>query len=136
MALIGLLVVVAAGFLVKTVTGHSTSSTKPGSSSSQGMAGNNGKYSVKPLSTLPPEAKQTYTLIQHHGPFPNRQDGVVFENRENRLPRESSGYYHEYTVATPGSSDRGTRRLITGNAKELYYTDNHYGSFSMVDPSK
>lgn len=135
MALIGLIVVVAAGFLVKNLTGHHSTPGKAGSSVSQSVAAN-GKYAVKPLSALPPEAKQTWALIQHNGPFPNRQDGVVFENRESRLPSEPSGYYHEYTVATPGSADRGTRRLITGHAKELYYTDDHYGSFASVDPSK
>lgn len=89
---------------------------------------------VKELSALPPEATQTYRLIQTHGPFPYEpKDGSTFGNREGELPDEPPGYYHEYTVPTPGSSDRGARRLITGSHHELYYTGDHYASFVVVD---
>src|SRR5262249_16743478 len=44
---------------------------------------------------LPPQARQTLALIAQGGPFPYRQDGQVFQNRERRLPRQPSGYYHE-----------------------------------------
>jgi ribonuclease T1 len=57
----------------------------------------------------------------------------VFENRERLLPDERSGYYHEYTVPTPGESDRGARRIITGSAGELYWTDDHYRTFERVE---
>lgn len=141
MALIGLIVVVAAAFLVRTVTGHDPSGL--GSSQSAGAAANQNvpgakesRLAVKPLSTLPAEAKQTWQLIVRNGPFGNRQDGVVFENREHRLPAKASGYYHEYTVSTPGAADRGARRLITGSSKELYYTDDHYASFAVIDTSR
>jgi ribonuclease T1 len=83
---------------------------------------------------LPPEAHDTMRLIARNGPFPYRQDGVVFENRERLLPARPSGYYHEYTVKTPGSPDRGARRLIRGGQNELYYTDDHYDSFRRVTP--
>ncbi|MFD1050027.1 ribonuclease domain-containing protein, partial [Kibdelosporangium lantanae] len=89
-----------------------------------------------PLSTLPREAKNTWQLIQKGGPFPSNRDGVVFENREKLLPAKANGYYHEYTVITPGSQDRGERRLIYGGQKELYYTGDHYKSFVQVDPAK
>jgi guanyl-specific ribonuclease Sa len=80
---------------------------------------------------LPPEARQTLALIASGGPFPHRQDGVVFGNYEHLLPEEPRGYYHEYTVETPGAHDRGARRIITGgNPPEMYYyTDDHYRSF-------
>ncbi len=80
---------------------------------------------------LPPEAKTTLALIQSNGPFPHRQDNVIFQNREQRLPRKTRGYYHEYTVETPGLNHRGARRIITGgNPVEIYYyTDDHYDSF-------
>ena len=83
---------------------------------------------------LPKEARTTITLILQGGPFPYSQDGVVFQNRERVLPRKASGYYHEYTVITPGSSDRGARRIITGEGGEFYYTDDHYASFRQVTP--
>lgn len=81
---------------------------------------------------LPPEARQTIALIQGGGPFPYRKDGTIFGNREKRLPLASSGYYREYTVPTPGSRDRGARRIVTGQPQEYYYTRDHYRSFSKV----
>jgi ribonuclease T1 len=73
--------------------------------------------------------QQTLALIDAGGPFPYRQDGTVFSNHEGLLPAEPHGYYHEYTVPTPGSPDRGARRLVTGAESEAYYTDDHYRSF-------
>jgi len=83
---------------------------------------------------LPPQARQTLALIAQGGPFPYRQDGQVFQNRERRLPRHTSGYYHEYTVETPGSDDRGAQRIITGAAGEIFYTADHYATFVQVLP--
>jgi len=91
---------------------------------------------VRPLSALPPEAAHTWELIQKGGPFPYSRDGIVFGNREGILPRKPSGYYHEYTVPTPGSPDRGARRLVTGEGGEVYYTADHYASFVVVDPRR
>ncbi|MEO8627271.1 MAG: ribonuclease domain-containing protein [Betaproteobacteria bacterium] len=78
------------------------------------------------LASLPPEARATIGLIVSGGPFPYRKDGSVFSNRERRLPRKPYGYYHEYTVPTPGSRDRAARRIISGQPGELYYTYDHY----------
>jgi ribonuclease T1 len=84
------------------------------------------------LSNLPVQAQQTWQLIERHGPYPYAQDGVVFGNLEKQLPSMPRGFYHEYTVTTPGSDDRGARRLITGQGGQLYYTADHYASFVMV----
>ncbi|MFT2017516.1 ribonuclease domain-containing protein [Streptomyces sp. 796.1] len=82
---------------------------------------------------LPSQAHDTLRLIDRGGPFPYPQDGTVFQNRENLLPKQSRGYYHEYTVKTPGSSDRGARRIVTGERnQEDYYTSDHYRSFKLV----
>lgn len=81
---------------------------------------------------LPREAQNTIKLIDKGGPFPYSRDGVEFQNRERLLPRKDRGYYHEYTVITPGSDDRGARRIIAGENGELYYTDDHYDSFKEV----
>lgn len=80
---------------------------------------------------LPPQARETLRLIAQGGPFPYRQDGGVFGNREGRLPRQPSGYYREYTVDTPGLGHRGARRIVTGGQppREYYYTEDHYESF-------
>lgn len=83
---------------------------------------------------LPSQAYDTLRLIQQGGPYPYSQDGSVFQNRERVLPRQSSGYYHEYTVKTPGSSTRGARRIVTGQRNEEdYYTADHYATFDLVD---
>ncbi len=83
-------------------------------------------------SQLPREARQTLALIDKGGPFPYRQDGQTFQNRERLLPARPDGYYREYTVETPGSDDRGARRIVTGRGGEVYYTDDHYASFKWV----
>lgn len=83
---------------------------------------------------LPAQAYDTLDLIDQGGPFPYSQDGVVFQNREHVLPAQSSGYYHEYTVITPGSPTRGARRIVTGQrAQEDYYTSDHYSTFDLID---
>ncbi|MGW1093466.1 ribonuclease domain-containing protein [Streptomyces sp. NPDC002596] len=85
-------------------------------------------------SDLPSQAHDTLDLIEAGGPFPYSQDGVVFQNREGVLPSRSTGYYHEYTVITPGSPTRGARRIVTGEAsQEDYYTADHYATFDLVD---
>lgn len=86
------------------------------------------------LSALPPEAVHTVDLIHAGGPFPYDRDGILFENREELLADEASGDYHEYTVPTPGASDRGARRIIEGSGGELYWTDDHYRSFERISP--
>ncbi|MFI9050945.1 ribonuclease [Streptomyces sp. NPDC053427] len=87
-------------------------------------------------SKLPSQAHDTLDLIEKGGPFPYPKDGTVFDNREGILPSQSTGYYHEYTVITPGSPDRGARRIVAGEKKdEDYYTADHYESFDLVDRS-
>ncbi|GGM40509.1 hypothetical protein GCM10012275_09330 [Longimycelium tulufanense] len=85
------------------------------------------------LSSLPPEATDTVRLIQRGGPFPYPRDGTVFGNREGLLPGCPGGYYHEYTVKTPGSATRGARRIVTGHRGEYFYTPDHYRSFVLVN---
>ncbi|MEU9125398.1 ribonuclease domain-containing protein [Streptomyces sp. NPDC048506] len=85
-------------------------------------------------SKLPSQAHDTLDLIAKGGPFPYPKDGTVFDNREGVLPAQSTGYYHEYTVITPGSPDRGARRIVAGEQQdEDYYTADHYRTFDLVD---
>ncbi|MEZ5564265.1 MAG: ribonuclease domain-containing protein [Gammaproteobacteria bacterium] len=92
----------------------------------------------KAANRLPAEAQAVIRLIAQGGPFPYRQDGTVFQNREGRLPEMVRGYYREYTVPTPGARDRGARRLITGGTppQVWYYTADHYGSFHKLNPEE
>lgn len=86
------------------------------------------------LADLPPEAAATLTLIRRGGPFPHDRDGTVFFNREKLLPEAPRGSYREYTVPTPGLDHRGTRRIVAHRAGSYYYTDDHYRSFSRIEP--
>ncbi|MFM1992090.1 MAG: hypothetical protein RJA99_5047 [Pseudomonadota bacterium] len=88
------------------------------------------------LAELPREARETLALIRAGGPYPYDKDGTVFGNRERLLPRQPRGYYTEYTVRTPGSRDRGARRIVAGGdprtSGEYWYTDDHYRSFRRI----
>ena len=89
------------------------------------------------VAELPPQGRQTYALIGKGGPFPYDKDGTVFGNRERLLPAQKRGYYREYTVRTPGSRDRGARRIVCGGQQPrtpdvCYYTDDHYASFRRI----
>ena len=88
------------------------------------------------ISQLPPEARQTLVLIRQGGPFPYARDAAVFGNYEGLLPEKNRGYYHEFTVPTSRSRNRGARRLVAGGPKNrpnnYYYTDDHYRSFRRI----
>ncbi|MEU0498740.1 ribonuclease domain-containing protein [Mycobacterium sp. NPDC006124] len=121
-ALIAVAAAVAWVFLPSTATTESTPAGMP----------------VCPLSTLPREAAETVRAVHSAGPFPSpRNDGVVFGNREGHLPAQARGYYREYTVLTPGATNRSTRRIVTGGSpvtdpREYFYTADHYDSFCLV----
>ncbi len=128
--------------LVWWLTQHGGDTTDPGSrapsdgSTYAGTASGVDPESGLPYvaaSDLPPEAGETLDLIDAGGPFPYGRDGVVFENRERILPAEQRGYYHEYTVPTPGEDDRGARRIVTGDEGQYYWTEDHYASFERID---
>jgi ribonuclease T1 len=81
------------------------------------------------------EIARVLALVEAGGPFPHDQDGTTFSNREGLLPPQPEGYYKEYTCETPGSDDRGARRLVIGSGGETYYTADHYESFTQIDPA-
>lgn len=85
---------------------------------------------------LPNEAQQTLQRIEAGGPYPYAKDGSRFGNYERILPRRPRGYYREYTVARPGSRNRGAKRIVCGGeqraANDCYYTEDHYNSFKRI----
>jgi ribonuclease T1 len=95
-----------------------------------------GYFDVIAVSDLPKQAQVTLLLIKRGGPFPYAQDGAIFGNYEGVLPKQKRGYYHEFTVKTPGARNRGARRIIVGGepvmSREYYYTDNHYATFKRI----
>lgn len=126
LALIILVVLLAGGYAGRAVHGGSDAPARH-----PGVSGPAAVHAVA-LSSLPVQARQTVALIQRDGPFRYSQDGVVYQNLERQLPIEPAGFYHEYTVPTPGSADRGTRRIVTGGDGQFYYTGDHYASFVRI----
>ena len=91
------------------------------------------------LAALPAEARAVEQAVRRGGPFAFPKDGIVFANRERLLPAQPRGFYREYTVATPGASDRGGRRIVCGGTRPTapqacYYTADHYSSFHRITP--
>lgn len=117
--------------------------SSPGSASSPGGTGGTGSSEPATdaasglpyvaVADLPAEARDTLALIDQGGPFPYDQDGSTFGNFEGILPQQQRGYYTEYTVETPGSDDRGARRIVAGEGGDFYYTGDHYASFRRID---
>lgn len=141
--LVGLVLVLVGLLLVVAACSGAGSTPKPTVRPTPGPA-NTAPFSPDPpadwsggiiaMGSLPSQAIDTLKLVELGGPFPYRQDDGVFGNREGILPPRSSGAYREYTVETPGSPDRGARRLVIGEGKDVYYTDDHYESFRFVTP--
>lgn len=87
---------------------------------------------------LPAQGRDMVRRIARGGPFEHRQDDGVFGNYESLLPKRPRGYYHEYTVETPGARNRGARRIITGGTQPdvWYYTSDHYRSFRRFEVAR
>jgi ribonuclease T1 len=115
----------------------SASAAAPSSSNGKatGVPNESGLPAIRE-SQLPAEGRRTLALIRKGGPYPYTRDGVTFGNFERILPRKASGYYTEYTVPTPGESDRGARRIVAGQAGDKYYTPDHYQSFKFIAEGK
>lgn len=84
------------------------------------------------VAELPAEARDTLRVIKRGGPYAYPRDGVIFKNYERILPQQPRGYYHEYTVKTPGARNRAGRRIIKGEVNEYYYTADHYQTFKRI----
>ncbi len=58
--------------------------------------------------------------------------GDHFGNYEGLLPEKSGRSYTECDIDTLGSSGRGAKRIIFSNDGLIYYTDDHYASFTLL----
>ena len=81
---------------------------------------------------LPTQARKTLKLIDSGGPFPFSRDGIVYHNNSGALPHHKDGWYHEYTVATPGAQGRGPRRIVCGSDSTCFWTPDHYSTFKRI----
>jgi hypothetical protein len=58
--------------------------------------------------------------------------GDRFSNREGLLPKASGRQYYECDIDTNGRNSRGAKRIVFSNDGLIYYTDNHYESFTLL----
>ncbi|MBQ1523252.1 MAG: ribonuclease, partial [Erysipelotrichaceae bacterium] len=58
--------------------------------------------------------------------------GDSFANREGLLPKKSGRSYYECDIDTLGKKSRGDKRIIYSNDGLVYYTDDHYESFTLL----
>lgn len=79
------------------------------------------------------DLRETLDRIERGERNSHPNDGSVFQNRERRLPRKASGYYHEWVHPTPNQRGPGPQRIVTGEDGELYYTPDHYETFERLD---
>ena len=58
--------------------------------------------------------------------------GDRFGNREGLLPSEKGRTYHECDIDTIGETSRGAKRIIFSSDGLIYYTEDHYESFTLL----
>ncbi len=58
--------------------------------------------------------------------------GDVFGNREGLLPKKDGRKYYECDIDTKGAKSRGAKRIVFSNDGLVYYTDDHYESFTLL----
>ena len=58
--------------------------------------------------------------------------GDAFGNREGLLPKAAGRIYYECDIDTNGQNSRGARRIVFSNDGLIYYTDDHYESFTLL----
>lgn len=111
----------------------STRAGRAGTAASSGASDPASGLSWINESALPAQAAHTLAEIRQGGPYDYpRNDNVVYHNNNGVLPHHRDGYYHEYTVRTPGSRTRGPRRIVTGSDGEMYWTADHYNHFARI----
>ena len=58
--------------------------------------------------------------------------GDKFGNREGILPKAKGRQYYECDIDTDGRNSRGAKRIVFSNDGLIYYTDDHYESFTLL----
>jgi len=80
-------------------------------------------------SDLPPEERETLTLIRAGSRFPLARDSSVSTDREGLLPVAALSRVHRHDTRR---GDRGACRIVAVKRAEFYYTEDHYRSFGRI----
>ena len=60
--------------------------------------------------------------------------GDRFGNREGILPKAEGRQYYECDIDTIGETSRGAKRIVWSDDGLIYYTEDHYESFTLLYP--
>ena len=60
--------------------------------------------------------------------------GDRFGNREGVLPKAEGRQYYECDIDTIGETSRGAKRIVWSDDGLIYYTEDHYESFTLLYP--
>jgi guanyl-specific ribonuclease Sa len=113
---------------------ESTQESEVGSRYSQGDQVNSfNPDETEEVSRLRQEVAPTLERIEKGEKHPHPRDGTVFKNREGLLPQRPKGYYIEYVHPTQGVEHAGLQRIVKGKGGEIYYTSDHYDSFTRLE---
>jgi hypothetical protein len=75
----------------------------------------------------------TLDRIRKGEKLPHRNDGSIFMNREKRLPlQQDRSYYREFVVKIQGLPFPGPQRMVLGKRGEVFFTGDHYATFTRV----
>lgn len=58
--------------------------------------------------------------------------GDRFGNYEGKLPKKNGRTYTECDIDTLGKSSRGAKRIVFSNDGLIYYTEDHYDTFTLL----
>ncbi len=87
---------------------------------------------------IPAKVTETLAYIDANNEAPaNYVGGRTFKNLEQLLPKNNSSgnkiSYREWDVNPKVQGrNRGAERLVTGNDKSAYFTNDHYNSFKKI----
>ncbi|MCH5195724.1 MAG: ribonuclease [Oscillospiraceae bacterium] len=81
--------------------------------------------------------KEAEALGWKSGPLEPYAEGMCiggdrFGNYEGLLPKKSGRQYTECDIDTLGAGSRGAKRIVFSNDGLIYYTDDHYESFTLL----
>ena len=87
-------------------------------------------YNRLPGNYISKDAAESQYGSYHNIPYSMNIGGDRFYNREGKLP---GGYtYYECDIGTSGGSNRGARRIVFTTGGIVYYTGDHYQSFTRL----
>ena len=58
--------------------------------------------------------------------------GDKYSNYEGTLPKQSARQYYECDIVSPDASSRGANRIVYSNDGLIYYTSDHYETFTLL----